>query len=76
VADLIGVVGPAVLAILCVVSAVRVRRRAVAGTALAAVDDGDAPNDGPSDDGKLGDLARALRQARKRRHRPTPTPLP
>ena len=76
VADLVGVVGPAVLAILCVVAAVRVRHRAADGTAPAAVGDGDAPNDEPPDDGQCGDVARALRQARKRRHSPTPTSLP
>ena len=64
------------LAILCVVAAVRVHHRAADGTALAAVDDGDAPNDVPPDDGPCGDLARALRQARKRRHSLTPTSLP
>jgi hypothetical protein len=43
---------------------------------VAAVGDGDAPNDVPPDDGQCGDLARALRLARKRRHSPTPTSLP
>ena len=76
VADLVGVVGPAVLALLCVVAAVRVRHRAADGTAPAAVGDGDAPNDEPPDDGQCGDVARALRQARKRRHSPPPTSLP
>jgi hypothetical protein len=76
VADLVGTVGHAALAILCVVAAVRVRQRAADGTAPAAMDEGDAPNDVPPDDGQCGDLARALRQARKRRHSPTPTSLP
>jgi hypothetical protein len=68
VADLLGIYGPAVLAILCVVAAVRVHRRADAGTAPAAPDEDEAPHDVPPDDGQVGDLARALRQARKQRH--------
>ena len=45
-----------------------VHRRADDGTAPAAADDDDAPSDVPPADWQFGDLARALRQARKRRH--------
>jgi hypothetical protein len=68
VADLLDIFGPAALAILCVVAAVRVHRRAHDGTAPAAREDGGASHHVPMDDGQFGDLARALRQARKQRY--------
>ncbi len=65
--DLLGVFGPAALAILCVVAAVRGRRGAGDETAHAAADEAEAPGDVPPDDWQCGDLARALRRARRQR---------
>jgi hypothetical protein len=67
VVDLLGVFGPAALAILCVVAALRVRRGAGDETAPAAMDEKDAVADVPPDDWQCGDLARALRRARRQR---------
>jgi hypothetical protein len=73
-AELLGRLGPAVLAILCVVAAARVhRRRGEALTpAAGTADEAPVPDDpsmeiAPPEDWQCGDLARALRAARHRR---------
>ena len=69
VADVLGIFGPALLAILCLVAAVRVRRRVDDAITPAALDEAAAPEEAAPEDWQCGDLARALRHARKLRHK-------